>query len=46
MDDTAPIHNTMNELCQELIKEKWITSQKVYDSMMEVDRADFAPKNP
>jgi len=46
MSDLAPIHNTMTELCSELINDKWITSRKVYDSMMQVDRADFAPTNP
>ena len=46
MADSSPIHNTMSELCQELINDKWIKTPKVYDSMMLVDRADFAPTNP
>ena len=46
MEDYRPIHNTMSELCNELIQKNWITSQKVYDVMMKVDRADFAPTNP
>jgi protein-L-isoaspartate(D-aspartate) O-methyltransferase len=44
--DYRPIHNTMAELCQELVQKQWINTQKVYDVMMEVDRADFAPTNP
>ena len=44
--DYRPIHNTMKNLCKELIDEKWIKSRKVYDAMMSVDRADFAPINP
>ena len=46
MEDYRPIHNTMNELCTELINKQWITTEKVYHVMMEVDRADFAPTNP
>ena len=45
-EDSPPIHRNMAELCSGLIKEKFITSQKVYDTIMEVDRADFAPTNP
>ena len=46
MDDYRPIHNTMKELCEELVNKQWIINQKVYDVMMQVDRADFAPTNP
>ena len=45
-EDSPSIHRNMAELCSGLIKEKFITSQKVYDTIMEVDRADFAPTNP
>ena len=41
-----PIHPSMGKLCEALIQEKGIRTQKVYDVMMIVDRADFAPKNP
>ena len=44
--DIRPIHNTMNELCAELVNKQWIQNQQVYDVMMKVDRADFAPTNP
>ena len=44
--DYRPIHNTMKELCTELVNKEWIRTQKVFDAMMAVDRADFAPKNP
>ena len=46
MEDAPPIHRTMGELCSELIDEKWIQSRKVYDVMMQVDRADFATTKP
>ena len=46
MDNSPPIHRNMTELCSELINEKWIMSKKVYDSMMKVDRGDFAPTKP
>jgi len=46
MEDYRPIHNSMKELCKELIQKKWILSQEVYEAMMKVDRADFAPTNP
>ena len=46
MDNSPPIHRNMTELCSELINEKWIISKKVYDSMMQVDRGDFAPTKP
>ena len=41
-----PIHKTMQDLCSELIYEKWIVSEKVRDVMLQVDRKDFAPTNP
>ena len=44
--DIRPIHNSMKALCQELINKKWILSDNVYKAIMEVDRADFAPRNP
>ena len=46
MEDYRPIHNTMKELCTELVNKQWIQTQQVYDVMMKVDRADFAPTNP
>ena len=46
MDNSPPVHRNMSELCQELINEKWILSRSVYDSMMKVDRGDFAPNKP
>ena len=36
----------MKELLDELIENDWIKSQKVFDTMMKVDRADFSPINP
>ena len=38
--------NPMKELCDSLIKKGYITNNKVYDAMMQVDRADFAPRSP
>ena len=46
MNNAPPNHKNMGELCSELITEKWIASRKVYDTMMKVDRGDFAPTNP
>ena len=46
LKDYRPVHKSMKGLCQELINKDWITSQKVFDVMMKVDRADFAPSNP
>jgi protein-L-isoaspartate(D-aspartate) O-methyltransferase len=46
MEDYRPIHNTMKELCTELVNKQWIRTQQVCDVMMKVDRADFAPTNP
>ena len=46
MGDYRPIHNTMIELCTELVNKGWIKTQQVYDVIMKVDRADFAPTNP
>ena len=40
------IYNSMKELCNRLVEEQSIISQKVYDVMMKVDRADFAPTDP
>ena len=45
-EDTPPMNRNMAELCSGLIKDKFITSQKVYDTIMQVDRADFSPTNP
>ena len=45
-DNRPPIHRNMSELCSELMYEKWIQSKRVYESMMQVDRGDFAPTNP
>ena len=42
----APIHKSMQDLCSELIFEKWIVSEKVREVMLHVDRKDFAPTNP
>ena len=44
--DIPIIHNSMEELCKELVENQWITTQKVYDIMMKIDRIDFAPTNP
>ena len=46
MGDIRPNHNTLKELCDELVQKKWITSKRVYDIMMQVDRKDFAPTHP
>lgn len=46
MAQTYPCYKSMEELCQELIKEKMLYSKKVYNSMIQVDRADFAPTRP
>ena len=35
----------MKELCEELVKNKEVSSKKVIDVMMRVDRSDFAPRN-
>ena len=35
----------MKELCDELLRNKEVTSQKVIDCLMQIDRADFAPTN-
>ena len=45
-EQLPPVHKKMSELCSELINEKWITTNKVYETMMQVDRADFAPTRP
>ena len=36
----------MKGLCDHLIKEGFIKTQKVYDSLMRVDRADFTKNYP
>ena len=36
----------MIELCDSLKRKKYIKTQKVYDSMINVDRIDFSPRNP
>ena len=36
----------MKELLEELVRDSWVTTLKVHNAMMEVDRADFAPTNP
>ena len=46
MADPNPVHISMKDLLSQLIREKMLSSQKVYNSMMEVDRADFAPSRP
>ena len=46
MADPNPVHISMKDLLSQLICEKMLSSQKVYNSMMEVDRADFAPSRP
>ena len=40
-----PNHPSMKELCKELRKKKEVTSDKVIDCLMKIDRADFAPRN-
>ena len=46
MADPNPVHISMKDLLSQLLREKMLFSQKVYNSMMEVDRADFAPSRP
>ena len=46
MQDIRPNHRTLKELFEELVQKQWITSKRVYDVMMSVDRKDFAPRNP
>lgn len=41
-----PIHNSMKDLMDQLVNEKMLFSKEVYNSMMQVDRADFAPSRP
>ena len=41
-----PSYNSMIELCDSLKKKRYIKTQKVYDSMIKVDRVDFSPRNP
>ena len=40
-----PNHSSMKELCEELKRNKEISSDKVIDCLMKIDRADFAPRN-
>ena len=40
-----PNHSSMKELCEELKRNKEVTSDKVIDCLMKIDRADFAPRN-
>ena len=40
-----PCHNSMEELCEELLRNKEVTSRKVIDCLLKIDRADFAPTN-
>ena len=42
----TPSYNSMKNLCEGLYREGYIQSKKVLDSMMEVDRADFALNRP
>ena len=37
---------SMKELCDSLIKKGYIKDKRVYNAMMEVDRADFSPMSP
>ena len=46
MIDYRPIHSTLKGLCDELVQKNWITSKRVYDVMMKIDRADFASRHP
>ena len=46
MKEQIPNHSSLKDLCDELVKEKFINSKKVYDVLMKVDRADFAPTCP
>ena len=40
-----PNHSSMKELCEELKRNKEVTSDKVINCLMKIDRADFAPRN-
>ena len=40
-----PCHGSMKELCDELLRNGEVKSQKVIDCLMKIDRADFAPSN-
>ena len=39
-------YNSMKDLCDGLYNKGYIKSQKVRDSMIKVDRADFSPRYP
>ena len=41
-----PSYNSMRDLCDGLIKEGYIQNKRVYNALIEVDRADFAPRFP
>jgi protein-L-isoaspartate(D-aspartate) O-methyltransferase len=41
-----PPYNSMKELCDHLKKDGYLKSQKVYDSLMNVDRKDFSKNSP
>ena len=40
-----PNHRSMKELCEELKRNNEVTSDKVLNCLMKIDRADFAPRN-
>ena len=40
-----PNHSSMKELCEELRRNNEVTSDKVIDCLIKIDRADFAPRN-
>lgn len=40
-----PNYRSMEELLKKLIDDKVITKNKVYNTMLQVDRADFLDKN-
>ena len=39
-------YNSMKDLCNGLIKEGYIKNKRVYNTLIEVDRADFSPRFP
>ena len=46
MNEQYPIHKTMDELMQELVRDKWVQSEKLFEVMRLIDRADFSPIRP
>ena len=40
-----PNHRSMKELCEELKRNNEVSSEKVLNCLMNIDRADFAPRN-